>query len=127
AGTYTVKIVASSLPPGVAETDDHDGVASLNQAAVSLNAGQQRTDVDFGYRNTGSAGDRVWLDTNADGNQDAGEPGINGVTVQLLNAANTVVATTTTSGNGNYTFANLAAGTYTVKIVASSLPPGVAE
>ncbi len=127
AGTYTVRIVASSLPAGVAETYDLDGVASANQATFTLNAGQNRTDVDFGYRNAGSVGDRVWLDSNADGTQDAGEPGINGVTVQLLDASNTVVATTTTSGDGNYTFGNLAAGTYTVRIVASSLPAGVAE
>ena len=127
AGTYTVKIVASSLPTGVAASYDLDGVASANQATFTLNAGASRTDVDFGYRNTGSVGDRVWLDSNADGTQDAGEPGLNGVTVQLLDAANSVVATTTTSGNGNYTFNNLAAGTYTVKIVASSLPTGVAE
>jgi hypothetical protein len=127
AGTYTVRIVASSLPAGVAETYDLDGVASANQATFTLAAGANRTDVDFGYRNAGSVGDRVWLDSNADGNQDAGEPGINGVTVQLLNAANSVVATATTSGDGNYTFSNLAAGTYTVKIVASSLPAGVAE
>ena len=126
AGTYTVKIVASSLPTGVAASYDLDGVASANQATFTLAAGANRTDVDFGYRNTGSVGDRVWLDSNADGTQDAGEPGLNGVTVQLLDAANSVVATTTTSGNGNYTFANLAAGTYTVKIVASSLPTGVA-
>jgi hypothetical protein len=126
-GSYTVRIVASSLPPGVAESYDLDGIASADQATFTLAAGANRTDVDFGYRNTGSVGDRVWLDTNADGNQDAGEPGINGVTVQLLNAANTVVATTTTSGDGIYTFNNLAAGSYTVKIVASSLPPGVAE
>src|SRR4051812_8725638 len=127
AGTYTVRIVTSSLPEGVAETYDLDGVASADQATFTLNAGQQRTDVDFGYRNTGSIGDRVWLDTNANGVQDAGEAGINGVTVQLLDSGNNVVATTTTSGDGNYTFNNLAAGSYTVKIVASSLPPGVAE
>ena len=121
------KVVASSLPAGVAETYDLDGIASANQATFTLAAGQHRTDVDFGYRNTGSVGDRVWLDTNGNGVQDAGEAGINGVTVQLLDGANNVVATATTSGDGNYTFDNLAAGTYTVKVVASSLPAGVAE
>ena len=126
-GSYTVRIVASSLPTGVAESYDLDGIASADQATFTLAAGANHTDVDFGYRNTGSVGDRVWLDSNADGNQDAGEAGINGVTVQLLNAANSVIATTTTSGDGSYTFNNLAAGSYTVKIVASSLPTGVAE
>ena len=126
AGNYTVKIVASSLPAGTAPTFDLDGIATANQAGFTLAAGQNRTDVDFGYKYTGSVGDRVWLDANANGVQDAGETGINGVTVQLLNAGGTVVATTSTSGNGNYTFANLAGGNYTVKIVASSLPAGTA-
>ena len=92
-------------------------------AAFSLNPGDSRTDVDFGYRGTASVGDRVWLDANGDGAQDAGETGINGVTVQLLDAANNVVATATTSGDGNYTFTNLTAGNYSVRV---SPPAGVA-
>src|SRR5207253_3074108 len=96
-------------------------------ATLSLAAGASRTDVDFGYKYTGSVGDRVWLDSNGNGVQDTGEAGINGVTVQLLNAANAVVATTVTSGDGNYTFNNLAGGSYTVRIVTSTLPAGTAE
>ena len=76
-------------PRGSAATYDLDGVATANQASFTLAAGQNRTDVDFGYRDTGSVGDRVWLDANANGVQDAGETGINGVTVQLLDAGNT--------------------------------------
>ena len=124
-GTYTVRV--SSLPAGVTETYDLDGVASANQATFTLAAGANRTDVDFGYRYTGSVGDRVWLDSNGNGVQDAGEAGINGVTVQLLDASNNVVGTTTTAGDGNYTFNNLAGGTYTVRVVASTLPAGVTE
>ena len=113
------------MPAGTTETYDLDGVATANQATFTLTAGQNRTDVDFGYRYTGSVGDRVWLDANGNGVQDAGETGLNGVTVQLLDGSNNVVGTTTTSGDGNYTFNNLAAGTYTVKV--SGLPAGTAE
>jgi hypothetical protein len=62
-----------------------------------------------------SLGDRVWYDNNRDGVQDPGEPGIAGVTVQLL-AANgvTVLATTTTDAFGNYIFPNLLPGDYRV-------------
>src|SRR5206468_1597066 len=73
-----------------------------------------------------SVGDRVWSDTNANGIQDAGEAGINGVTVRLLDVYGSEVATTTTSGDGNYTFGNLNAGTYKVQVLAASLPAGVA-
>ena len=41
-------------------------------------------------------------------------PGIAGVTVSLLDNAGNVIATTTTDENGNYSFDDLPAGTYTV-------------
>ncbi len=60
-----------------------------------------------------SIGDRVWQDLNANGVQDAGEPGVSGVTVQLLQGS-TVIATVTTTSNGSYIFPNVVPGTYTV-------------
>ncbi|HEX4962858.1 MAG TPA: SdrD B-like domain-containing protein, partial [Thermoanaerobaculia bacterium] len=126
-GTYSVRVVTSSLPPGVAPTYDLDGIATPNIATFTLNAGASRTDVDFGYAGTASVGDRVWFDTNGDGIQDAGEAGINGVTMQLLDAGNNVIATTVTSGDGNYTFSNLSGGNYSVRVVASTLPPALVE
>jgi uncharacterized repeat protein (TIGR01451 family) len=54
-------------------------------------------------------GDRVWEDSNNDGIQDPGEPGIPGVLVRLYNDANNdsipdgpAWLTTTTDANGNY-------------------------
>jgi hypothetical protein len=124
AGTYTVRIVAASLPAGVVQTYDLDGTASNHQATVTLTAGVSRSDVDFGYRGTASIGDRLWYDTDADGVQDSGEPGLPGTTVELLNSAGTVIATTTAGADGIYKFSNLAAGSYTVRVVASTLPVG---
>jgi len=57
-------------------------------------------------------GNRVWEDTNSNGVQDAGEPGIAGVQVQLIKAGN-VIATATTDANGNYIFSNDPNGTTT--------------
>lgn len=51
-----------------------------------------------------SVGDYVWVDTNRDGLQSAGEPPLAGVTVQLKDAGGSVVATTTTSAAGYYSF-----------------------
>ena len=69
---------------------------------------------------TGSAaiGDRIWIDTNGNGVQDGGEKGRSGVQVDLLNSCtgNTVVKTATTNVNGNYTFKNLAAGSYYLRV-----------
>ena len=58
-------------------------------------------------------GDRVWHDLNANGVQDAGEAGVGGVTVQLMQGSS-MVATTSTDSTGKYLFGNVAAGTYTV-------------
>ncbi len=52
-------------------------------------------------------GNRIWEDTNQNGIQDPGEAGIQGVTLNLVNAAGTIVASTTTDANGNYYFTGL--------------------
>ncbi len=60
----------------------------------------------------------VFLDRDNDGIQDAGEPGLSGVEVELpagtLNALGVAVAKAVTNANGEYTFVDLLAGTYTV-------------
>ena len=59
-------------------------------------------------------GNRVWLDTDGDGVQDAGEAGITGIIVELYDATGvTLLATATTDANGNYIFSSDAAGTTT--------------
>ena len=65
---------------------------------------------------TGSIGNFVWKDTNNNGLQDSGEPGIAGVNVQLKNGS-TVLATTTTNSQGFYQFNGVCAGTYTVTVL----------
>jgi len=62
-----------------------------------------------------SVGDYVWWDTNRDGLQSEGEPGIPGVTVTLQDSEGNVVATTQTDGGGYYAFPGLTPGqTYAV-------------
>jgi SdrD B-like domain/Protein of unknown function (DUF3048) C-terminal domain len=52
-------------------------------------------------------GNRVWLDTNANGYQDPGEDGIPGVCVDLLSAQGQLLDSTTTDSNGMYGFSVL--------------------
>ncbi|MEM7535600.1 MAG: SdrD B-like domain-containing protein [Chloroflexota bacterium] len=68
----------------------------------------------------------VYNDIDHDGTQDAGEPGVAGVTVTAYDASGGSVSTTTDS-NGAYTLA-IASGTYRVEITdyPSWLQPGVA-
>jgi uncharacterized repeat protein (TIGR01451 family) len=70
----------------------------------------------------GSLGDRVWIDANKNGIQDAGEQSLSGVVVALYACNGTMpINTTVTDVNGNYLFTNLAAGSYKVKF---TLPNG---
>ena len=59
----------------------------------------------------------VWVDTNRNGQQDAGEPGIVGVTVNLLDSTGTTVLQTTTTGAGGLYGFTVAPGTYVVQFV----------
>ena len=59
-----------------------------------------------------AVGDRVWFDTDGDGIQDGGEPGLTGVTVRLYGADSNLIATTTSGVAGAYAFANLPSGSY---------------
>ncbi len=68
----------------------------------------------------GVLGDRVWEDTNGNGIQDAGEPGITNVTVQFYDAASNLLATTSTGADGRYTFASLEAANYFVRFTPPS-------
>jgi hypothetical protein len=74
-----------------------------------------------------TVGDFVWNDLNKNGIQDAGEPGINGVTLTLSGTSASgvsVTGTATTAGNGGYLFAGLEPGTYTVTINAANFAIG---
>jgi protocatechuate 3,4-dioxygenase beta subunit len=61
-------------------------------------------------------GNRVWEDSDGDGIQDEGEPGIGGVDVTLFDAGGRAVGSTTTSSSGTYEFRNLYYGDYHVEI-----------
>jgi LPXTG-motif cell wall-anchored protein len=61
-------------------------------------------------------GDFVWNDANDNGLQDAGEKGMAGISVALLDAgSSTVLATTTTNSAGLYSFSIAVPGKYVVR------------
>lgn len=118
-GSYRVVIVepgAGELA-GLLPTQAYTG-RGATQASVTISDASVQG-VDFGLVAPASIGDRVWDDVNANGSDD-GEPGIGGVTVILTDADGTEVARTTTDANGNYRFAGLIPGTYTVSIEVPS-------
>jgi hypothetical protein len=63
-------------------------------------------------------GNFVWDDLDQDGVQDAGEPGLSGVTVQLWNTAkNQLLDSTVTNASGNYTVIAPVPGNYRLRVV----------
>ncbi len=124
---FTNAITTATSSSADNNTDnDNNGVTvvsnELRSNAITLNfTAEPTTDgdgsngnltLDFGLKFTGSIGDFVWYDKNANGLQDANESGIAGVTVTLNGPGGT--KTTTTDANGFYVFNSLATGTYTV-------------
>jgi hypothetical protein len=105
------------------DTIDSDAdVVTGRTAFVSVIAGQVTLDLDAGLVTVsgGTVSDRVWFDENANGIQDGGEPGIPGITVQLLDSTGAVIDETITNGAGIYTFNAVAAGSYKVRVVVES-------
>jgi len=125
-GTYSVQFV---LPSGFIFSPfkvggnpfmDSDADPTTGQTPpVTLAAGETDLNVDAGMcvSTTASLGDFVWNDLNCNGVQDPGEPGLAGVTVNLLDSSNVVIDTMVTNANGNYLFTGLAPGTYSVMFV----------
>ncbi|MDR7545584.1 MAG: SdrD B-like domain-containing protein, partial [Armatimonadota bacterium] len=120
---------------GVAPTASGAPVGVLSAAVLGISAVADLgttpvMDQDFGYTAPGQTsvlgliGDRVWLDVDSDGVQDPGEPGLEGVRVELRDASNNLLAVTYTDENGNYYFGGLPPGTYTVVVTP---PAGLAQ
>jgi uncharacterized repeat protein (TIGR01451 family)/fimbrial isopeptide formation D2 family protein len=74
--------------------------------------------LDAGLITLVSVGDYVWFDVNRNGTQDAGEPAVPGVVVNLYDTDGNKVATATTDGDGFYSFTDLLAGAaYSIEFV----------
>ncbi len=136
AGNYLVDVneLAASIPNDASgnkfrrtASDPHD---------VTLAAGQVYLSADFGFAAAATIGDTVFFDSNGNATQDVSESGIPNVTVRLFldgdqdgvaDSSTPIATTITATGSGAnpagfYQFTNLAAGTYFVQVLTTSLP-----
>lgn len=127
--------VAVTYPPGYVPTPANAGPdstvdSSTNTAQSTILNLNNLSDMslDFGLIPVVSVGDFVWLDSDRDGLQDAGESGIANVELTITNADGTAVTdvfgnavrTTRTDANGRYSFNNLPYGQYKVTVTPPS-------
>jgi uncharacterized repeat protein (TIGR01451 family) len=146
-GDYRVSVDTNSLvasPYGgsyalggaMAPTYDLDGTGTANAALVTLNETQRVYDtLDFGYNWSGSIGDYVWWDADADGVQDVGEDPVTNAFVMVYidfngngildpNFGDYQIAFALTDANGQYLIGNLPPGPYLVDVYEDSLTTG---
>ncbi|MCP3877540.1 MAG: DUF11 domain-containing protein, partial [Sulfitobacter sp.] len=134
AGAYVIGVDTNTLSAGLTQTGDPDDFGSTaidpdNQTTTPLvlAPGDVFLNADFGYQPASGydIGDTVWLDLNADGTNDVSEPGIPGVSIDLIADSNSngvwdagelIIATDVSDEDGKYLFSDLPNGNYLVHI-----------
>jgi hypothetical protein len=129
-GGATIETLFMPIPGdnGLA-TGEVGGLSGVRGLLITLNGSGCLGGIEFARDNSGIVGDTVWCDENDDGVQDAGEPGIEGATVELfcfgadgiLGTADDLSATTTTDANGNYLFEEVPQGICRVTVDPASV------
>ena len=120
-GTYSVKVVKDGALADTDQTGDPDNKLDNASEPITLDEkNPTKGDVDFGYVPNNTIKGTVYRDDNRDKMIDGDEPGLERVSVQLLDEDGNVIQTLDTDADGNYAFQHLPDGKYTVKVVRPS-------
>ena len=114
---------AKGTGAGVSDPNDSDADSSTGKTDITaLESDEHDMGWDAGIYKPATIGNRIWIDTNANGIQESGENSLSGINVDvtLYNGADTKIASTTTS-TGGYIFSGLKPDTYYIKF---TLPTG---
>ena len=95
---------------------DDEGTVDSTPPTSDVDVAEPHTS-EPGESSTSLIGDFVWLDVNADGQQNDDERGLEGIPVRLLSADLATLAETVSNRDGQYEFAGLEAATYVVEFV----------
>jgi len=125
-GEYVVQFDLSTVPEECTlgltgqgnGTNDSDALPDGSTPCIEVESGDTIENIDAGFVPvTVNLGDYVWHDLDANGIQNSGEPGIEGVIVNLYNDDTELIATTTTDVNGFYIFEDVIPDTYFVEFI----------
>lgn len=124
-GTYYLKFLNPPqtlvvVGPGFGPEDkDSDVTGRYGEGTTddfTVLSGDEYCDIGAGYYIMGSIGDYVWNDSNGNGMRDGGEQGVEGVTVNAINAEGDIVASTISDADGNYVIDYLGRDAYFIQI-----------
>ncbi|MFG0290297.1 MAG: SdrD B-like domain-containing protein [Rhodopirellula sp. JB044] len=104
-----IQTLASNVLVGIGSAVDGGTITH-----VELPSGGQGESYNFCEAAPGSISGQVYHDRDNDGVRDAGEEAIGDVSLDLVDASGTVVASTQTNSQGQYIFDDLPPGTYSV-------------
>jgi uncharacterized repeat protein (TIGR01451 family) len=124
--TATFNVTVDNPFPTTASDIMNMATSSAAQLPVTLSA-SARNIVVVPSGASGTVGDRVWLDTDADGVFDPGETGLGNVEVTLKDLYGTPLQVTTTDSQGRYTFIDVAPGTSYYVEITGGLPAGLVQ
>jgi serine-aspartate repeat-containing protein C/D/E len=116
-GTYGVREVqpAGYYQGGTMAGSKGGTVSGDSITNIVLASGTQAVNYDFCEELPARLAGKVWADRNGDCVFQVGDIPLSGVKIELLNGTGSVVATTFTDNNGNYSFENLRSGSYSVR------------
>ncbi|HEY4309258.1 MAG TPA: SdrD B-like domain-containing protein [Pirellulales bacterium] len=119
-GTYTIK---ETPPSGAFATAANVGTingtstGTVNDAAtisaVTVGSGSAAIGYNFGLEQFATISGTEYVDNDANNSFNSGDTGLGGVTIQLINASNQIVSTTT-AANGTFSFTGVVPGTYSL-------------
>lgn len=106
--------MTEDVKPGWYQTRAPGGVW-VNEGVPDVNYANNN----FGNFRYGTISGAKWNDTNANGQKDAGEPGLGGWSIRLMKGG-VVSQSAGTGADGSYSFNNLSVGTYVVQEIQQS-------